>query len=93
MKRNKDGIPRRVIKNKEEAKKILKNMHDSRYCGHMGIQNTLKKVAIRFWWPKMGEDIANYVKNCDVCQRRERNKVGRADAKNSTYFDFRKMGR
>ena len=72
FRKNKDGIPRKVIKSKADALSVLKLMHDNRYGGHLGIQNTLKRLKIRFWWPKINEDVAMYIKNCRICQIRDR---------------------
>jgi hypothetical protein len=48
---------------------ILIKCHDAIYSGHMGITKTLKQLATNFWWPKVRNDVKNYVNKCDVCQR------------------------
>ena len=38
--------------------------------GHLGRDKTLEKVCSRFYWGKgMTEEIIEYVRSCDVCQR------------------------
>ena len=37
--------------------------------GHLGKDKTLEKVSSRFYWEGMSNDIKNYIKLCDVCQR------------------------
>ena len=37
--------------------------------GHLGQDKTLEKVSSRFHWEGMSNDIRNYIKSCDVCQR------------------------
>jgi hypothetical protein len=74
FRRRKDDIAQRVIMNKEQADTVLKGLHDSACGGHFGVQNTYKKVAIRYWWPGMGDDIKEWVKRCKPCQFRSRTK-------------------
>jgi len=54
-------------------KEILKSLHDD--FGHPGQERTTKLVRERFYWPGVGKDIAEYVKQCDRCVRRK----GRSD--------------
>ncbi|KAK4435219.1 hypothetical protein Salat_0685200 [Sesamum alatum] len=37
--------------------------------GHSGINGTLQRVKSMFYWPKMKDDVVQWVQNCDVCQR------------------------
>jgi hypothetical protein len=46
--RNSDGIARRVIINKIKAENIPRIFHDSA-CVHFGIENTAKKILLRYW--------------------------------------------
>ena len=48
---------------------VLQELHDSNYAGHVGIHRTIHNVKRIYWWPGMAEDIKEYVKGCDVCQR------------------------
>ena len=41
----------------------------SPYVGHFGIHRTHELISRHFWWPKMFDDIAAYVKGCVMCQR------------------------
>ena len=34
----------------------------------------MDKIKGRYYWPQMYEDLRAYVKSCDICQRRGRNK-------------------
>jgi len=43
--------------------------HDSKIAGHFGTYNTIGRVRANFYWPKMDENITQYVCSCDVCQR------------------------
>lgn len=72
FKKKGDGTYRRVIHSANMAKFIIENLHDSVCGGHFGIENTIKKIAMRYWWPNMGIDIAEYIKRCRPCQLRSR---------------------
>ena len=74
FRRNKDGVPRRVIMTKDDAMKIIYEVHNSLFGGHLGIENTIKRLSLRCWWPKMNEDVSNYVKCCHTCQIRNMKK-------------------
>ena len=53
---------------------ILYWHHDVPWCAHLGIAKTLELVKRQFYWPKMENDISQYVKTCQSCQT---NKVDR----------------
>eukprot|EP00045_Choanoeca_perplexa_P011609 m.124073 g.124073 ORF g.124073 m.124073 type:complete len:813 (-) comp15692_c0_seq1:501-2939(-) len=50
---------------------VLELYHDSFEAGHMGINNTFSRVAARYHWPGMRQDISNYVKSCPKCLARK----------------------
>ena len=47
----------------------LRQCHDSPYAGHFGNAKTLHLTQRIYWWPKMAEDVTNYVARCDKCNR------------------------
>uniref|UniRef100_A0A670IL45 Gypsy retrotransposon integrase-like protein 1 n=1 Tax=Podarcis muralis TaxID=64176 RepID=A0A670IL45_PODMU len=49
--------------------RILKQLHDSPTAGHFGQHKTMWLVTREFWWPKVREDVKEYVRGCDQCQR------------------------
>ena len=51
--------------------KLMHEFHDSPLAGHIGITKTYNKIRERYWWPHMIRDITNYIKTCDLCQRRK----------------------
>ena len=54
----------------EALKKIVfKNEHDTIVAGHMGMDKTLEMINRNFYWPKMAEDIEDYVRSCNDCPR------------------------
>ena len=47
---------------------IVKYFHDDLPGCHLGVHKTYKKVAERFWWPKMRKHTVRYVLSCHICQ-------------------------
>jgi len=48
---------------------ILTSAHDD--TGHHGFFATNALITLRYWWPFMGNDIAWFVKTCQICQMRK----------------------
>jgi len=42
--------------------------HDSSLAGHFGTYKTIGRVRANFYWPKVDEQITEYVRSCDICQ-------------------------
>ena len=56
------------IPNSNEIKtKLFTEAHDSRISGHLGVMKTLEQLNREFYWPKMIEDVKQYIKSCTVC--------------------------
>ena len=36
---------------------------------HHGYEATLRRIAQRFWWPHVRNDVSAFVKSCEVCDR------------------------
>src|SRR6202453_1418050 len=53
----------------EERRAIIKNKHDLPVHGHPGISKTVQIVERTHWWPKLKQDVVDYVKGCTDCQR------------------------
>src|SRR6266542_4203057 len=49
---------------------LLQVLHDSSTAGHAGVNKIFQMVQQCYYWPQMFEDIRNYIKTCDDCQRR-----------------------
>ena len=61
--------------------RIMKEMHNSIYSGHLGISKTYARIAQRFFWPGMRKQINKYVQECDRCQRVKSSKYAKAPLK------------
>ena len=42
-------------------------LHDD--FGHLGMEKTLGLLKDRFFWPKMSEDVRQYIRTCEWCTR------------------------
>ena len=59
-----DGKKARPLIPKPWRNLVINMMHE---LSHPGQAETLRRVAARYYWPKMMEDVSNFVKNCK-CQ-------------------------
>ena len=60
---------RRLIP-RSETTWIMSMFHDNPTSAHQGAESMRKQIAKRYVWPKMGQQIKEYVKTCWECQRR-----------------------
>lgn len=58
-----NGLIRKIL-NKEEAEDILYAYHQHILGDHLVYNNTLHKIASRFYWNNMTQGIMNYVQKC-----------------------------
>ncbi len=63
--RTKYGI--RFLPHIEMRESILKGLHDE--VGNWDLNSTYSFVRDRFWWPNMRQEVANFLKSCDICQK------------------------
>ena len=68
---------RRVIMSKEDQQTIIHDVHvglgeDSKakaMSSHRGRDSTQQKIAARFYWHNIKDDVKEYIKKCDQCQK------------------------
>ena len=48
---------------------VLKAFHDHPMSGHFGVQRTLTRIRIRYWWPEMRKTVENYISSCERCKK------------------------
>ena len=53
--------------------KIIQVYHDVPAYGHPGINRTKDLVAKYYWWPRLNQDVYEYVKGCAQCQQNKVN--------------------
>jgi len=51
------------------VQRIMESEHDTKVVGHMGQNKTIELIRRNFWWPKMNEQIIDFVRSCPECQR------------------------
>jgi hypothetical protein len=47
---------------------VLQYFHYGVLSGHLGAFKTFRKVARAFYWPKMRQEVFDYVRQCELCQ-------------------------
>ena len=55
----------------DQRLQIIKESHDSAVGGHKGVFKTLERVRERFYWKGVKEEVQNYVKTCESCQKKK----------------------
>lgn len=46
---------------------IMQEYHD--HHGHFGVKKTFTSIQQKWWWPHQYQEIVDFVKSCDTCQR------------------------
>lgn len=54
---------------------ILNENHDSAMAGHLGFLKTYTRLRERYYWPKMAQDISEWIASCEHCVRRKSSKI------------------
>jgi hypothetical protein len=57
-----------IPSNKDLRYSIISELHDSTLSGHLGIDKTCSAVIRRFWWPRLGNTVRDYIRHCYSCQ-------------------------
>ena len=47
---------------------IIRSYHDSKICGHLGIEKTLGRLLNTCYWPGIRQSVVEYISNCTSCQ-------------------------
>ena len=50
---------------------IMKTHHDDLFGSHLGVRKTINKISTHYFWPKMVEEIKDWVKSCSSCQTKK----------------------
>ena len=53
----------------EIRKKVIRVWHDSEGGGHLGRDETMRKIQHEYLWPKAWPWIEQYIKGCAICQQ------------------------
>ena len=47
----------------------MHEFHASKIGGHEGVTKSVSKICKQFYWPKMQQDIRDFVRKCIICQQ------------------------
>ena len=78
IKQTRGGVQTRLAIPQGLRHTVIKLGHDTPMAGHMGLARTKARILSQFIWPGAAEDIEQYCKSCDVCQKSKRNFGGKA---------------
>ena len=67
-----------IMKARSTRKHIIELAH---LLGHFGFNSTYDRIKEEYWWYKMCDEIKNYIKNCEPCQRNQRMRMYNHPAK------------
>ena len=48
---------------------VIREVHDQPAVGHAGVRRTMLLIQQHFFWPRMKQDVDQYIQNCHVCRR------------------------
>ena len=65
-------IPRLVITDVNRRSALIAEAHND--VGHRGRDATYKTLSERFFWPNMYDEIAYFVRSCNICQLRSKSR-------------------
>ncbi|MBW0472622.1 hypothetical protein O181_012337 [Austropuccinia psidii MF-1] len=71
-----------TVVDRDHISLILQEFHDFPYMGHMSEDRTKERVERTVWWPKWEQDLGEYIKTCEGCQ-----KANRKHGENMGYFN------
>jgi hypothetical protein len=60
---------RLYIAGKKMQCQILERYHDNILAGHQSKTRTIGKIRRYYYWPGLDNDVNEYIKSCDTCQR------------------------
>ena len=69
-KKTRGGLLR--VLQEHEVEPVLFMLHNHPISGHLGVDIVFNKVRNLYFWPQMYDDIKDYIRSCDSCQRRGR---------------------
>ena len=60
----------RLVVPRTKRERILQLAHNHPISGHQGINRTYSYLSKQIWWPGMIQDVQEYIRTCDTCQKR-----------------------
>jgi hypothetical protein len=66
--RRQEGRDDQIVVPATLVMEVIRTNHDSVFTTHPGRKRTLDLIAVRYWWPRMRQEVEKYVSKCDKCQ-------------------------
>jgi hypothetical protein len=57
---------------------VLLCLHDDTMGAHMGVERTYNTVKVRYYWPGLYRDVAQFVRLCPSCGEQKQSRAGKA---------------
>ncbi|MBW0511805.1 hypothetical protein O181_051520 [Austropuccinia psidii MF-1] len=61
-----------TVVDRDHISLILQKCHDCPYMGHISEDRTKERVASTAWWPKREQELSEYIRTCERCQKENR---------------------
>ena len=55
--------------NEEPKRRLLHDLHHSKFSIHSGVNKMYRDIHRNFWWKGMKRDVARYISRCLICQQ------------------------
>lgn len=78
----------------ENRNAVLKEQHDSILASHPGVWKTIRRIQNIYYWPKMSQQINDYVNKCEICRTTKSSNVNvstQMGQRRETDFPFRTL--
>ncbi|KAK3511977.1 hypothetical protein QTP70_027656 [Hemibagrus guttatus] len=62
-----DCPPRRLFVPSQFRPQVMRWVHETPSSGHPGTRRSAQLVSRRFWWPSLGPDVEDFVRQCATC--------------------------
>lgn len=64
----KENLAWKIVIPRENVIDTIRNNHDNLNSGHFGIHKTLEKLKLHYFWPRMFNDVKEYINKCEICK-------------------------
>ena len=64
----------------------MEKLHEE--LGHKGVEETYRRVVMRFWWPDLKKKVKRWIASCEACQKRSSltpKEIGHATGENTLF--------
>ncbi|KAK3569123.1 hypothetical protein QTP86_024496 [Hemibagrus guttatus] len=62
-----DCPPRRLFVPSQFRTQVMRWVHEAPSSGHPGTRRSAQLVSRQFWWPSLGSDVEDFVRQCATC--------------------------